>query len=350
MIKTKGYAAHSAASLLVPHAFERHALRAHEVHIEVLFCGICHSDIHSARNEWKNTFYPIVPGHELVGRVVAVGDQVKSFAIDDIVGVGPLIGSCEKCLPCKEKQQQYCKEEFIEIYNSVDDRGEITKGGYATCVVIDQRFVFHIPEELLSHDLASLAPLFCAGVTVYSPLRHWNIGKNHVVGVVGIGGLGHLAVKIAKAMGAHVIAFTSTPWKVEDAKRLGADEAILVCDDKALREHEFTCDFIMVTSSSTLDLEPYLHMLKNDGRLCLIGIPSIPHPACKVETLVFGRKSIVGSVVGSADETREFLDFCAKHAIVADVEVVKAHDVNECYERVLQRQAKYRFVIDTSSL
>lgn len=350
MIKTKGCAAQSAASPLTSFNFERHEPTAGEVQIEVLFCGVCHSDIHCVRNEWKGTFYPIVPGHEVIGRVVAVGADVTSFKEGDIVGVGPLIGSCGSCESCKQHLEQYCEKEFTEIFNSIDKYGHVTKGGYSTTVIIEEPYIFHIPKALLSDNLAALAPLFCAGLTTYSPLKHWNINKKSKVGIVGIGGLGHLAVKTAKAMGAQVVAFTSTPWKQKDAKRLGADEVVLTCDHATFKKHENSFDFILDVLPIAHDLNPYISLLKVDGTICLIGIPSITHPPFDIESLVFGRRQIAASVLGSPSEMREFLDFCAKHNIVADVEIIQPTAINESYERVLNRDVKYRFVMDMSAL
>lgn len=348
---TKGYAAKSAQDALAPFDFKRRELRDHDVQIDILYCGVCHSDLHTVRNEWKGTIYPIVPGHEIVGKVTKVGSKVKSFAAGDLAAVGCMVDSCHECSSCKENLEQFCEQGSTMTYNGVDRiDGTPTYGGYSKQIVVDDQFVLHVPKAFKEKDLAGVAPLLCAGITTYSPLRHWKIGKGSKVGVVGLGGLGHMAIKLAHAMGAHVILFTTSPGKIEDAKRLGANEVIISKDSQAMSQYANTLDFIIDTVAASHDLDAYIKMLKRDGTLCLVGAPEHPHPSPGVIGLIFGRKRIGGSLIGGIKETQEMLDFCAEHQILSDVEIIPIQKINEAYERMLKNDVKYRFVIDLKSL
>ncbi len=314
--------------------------------IDILYCGICHSDIHTARNEWGGTTYPIVPGHEIVGKVAKVGASVKRFQVGETVGVGCFVGSCRACDACKEGLESYCERGVVGTYNGRDKDGGVTQGGYSDTIVVDQDFVLKIPAKL---DPARAAPLLCAGITTYSPLRHWKVGQGQKVGIVGLGGLGHMALKFAHSFGARTVQFTTSPGKVEDAKRLGADDVILSTDPAQMERHAGTFDFILDTVSATHDLNALLRMLKRDGHLVLVGAP--PEPTGIVAfNLIMKRRSIAGSLVGGVKETQEMLDYCAEHGIHADVEKIPIQKVNEAYERTLKADVKYRFVIDMSSL
>lgn len=319
----------------------------HDVQIEILFCGVCHSDLHTAKNEWHGTIYPCVPGHEIVGRVVSVGDHVKKFKVGDHAAVGCLVDSCRQCDYCKEDLEQYCEAGNIGTYNSPDKHlGGHTYGGYSESIVVDEAFVLHVPEKL---DLAATAPLLCAGITTYSPLKHWKVGPGKKVGVVGIGGLGHMAVKIAKAMGAEVIVFTTSTTKVEDAKRLGAHDVVLSTDKEQMRRYRGKLHFILDAVSAQHDINAYLNMLRVDGTLALVGAPEHPLPVAAF-SLIPHRRSFAGSMIGGIAETQEMLDFCGKHNIVADIEMINIQQINEAYERLLKGDVKYRFVIDMASL
>jgi uncharacterized zinc-type alcohol dehydrogenase-like protein len=319
----------------------------HDVEIEILFCGVCHSDLHVARNEWHSTIYPTVPGHEIVGKVVNVGGHVSKFKDGDIVGVGCMVDSCQECEYCKESMEQYCVNEMTQTYNSPDKHlGTHTFGGYSESVVVDEKFVLRIPENL---DLAGTAPLLCAGITTYSPLRHWNVGPGQNVGVVGIGGLGHMGIKLAKAMGAHVIAFTTSESKFEEAKRLGADEVVLSKDADQMAAYKGKLHFILDAVSANHDVNTYLSLLRVDGSMVLVGVPEHPLSLASFN-LVIGRRSLAGSAIGGIAETQEMLDFCAEHNITADIEMINIQDINEAYERLLKSDVKYRFVIDMASL
>lgn len=348
MLKTYGYAAHDAQTPLEAFQFNRRIPLDDDVLIRILYCGVCHSDIHQARNEWQGTTYPIVPGHEIVGRVEQVGRQVDRFKTGDLVGVGCMVDSCGNCPDCRDHQEQFCNH-TIFTYNSPDSHSDhqMTYGGYSNQIVVDQRFVLKVSEQL---DLPGVAPLLCAGITTYSPLRKWQIGKGHKVGVVGLGGLGHMAVKFAKAFGAEVILFTTSPGKIEDGKRLGADVVILSSDHQMMQHHQQSFDFILDTVAASHDLDVYLSLLKRDGTLCLVGVPDTPHPSPHVGNLIFRRRALVGSLIGGIQETQEMLDFCADHQIVADVEVIAMNEINTAYQRMLASDVKYRFVIDMASL
>lgn len=318
-----------------------------DVEIDILYCGVCHSDLHTVRNEWHGTEYPCVPGHEIVGKVISVGDGVTKFKVGDLAAVGCLVDSCRECEYCKEGLEQYCEEGSTQTYNSPDKHlGKRTYGGYSESVVVHEDFVLRVPENL---DLAATAPLLCAGITTYSPLKHWNVGPGKKVGVVGLGGLGHMAVKIAKAMGAEVIVFTTSPSKIEDAKRLGADEVVLSKDQKQMMQFRGKLHFIIDAVSAEHDVNAYLNMLRVDGTMALVGAPEHPLPVAAFSIIPM-RRSFSGSMIGGLPETQDMLDFCGEHNIVADVEMINIDQINEAYERLLKGDVKYRFVIDMSSL
>jgi alcohol dehydrogenase (NADP+) len=347
MSTTQAYAAQSATSPLTPFSFERREPRPTDVQIEILYCGVCHSDIHQARNEWGNAGYPMVPGHEIIGKVTAIGGQVTGFAIGETVGVGCLVDSCRVCPDCTDHQEQFCNAPTF-TYNSPDNiSGGNTYGGYSTQIVVDQHFVLHISDKL---DPASAAPLLCAGITTYSPLKHWQIGKGDKVGIVGLGGLGHMGVKFARAMGAHVVLFTTSASKVDDAIRLGAHEAVISTDPDAMQRHRLSFDFILNTVAVAHDLDSFTELLKRDGTLCLVGVPEQPHPSPSVGNLIFKRRQLAGSLIGGLKETQEMLDFCADHDIVSDIEIISIQAINQAYERMLKSDVKYRFVLDLASL
>ena len=326
---------------------ERRTVKATDVAIDILFCGVCHSDLHTARNEWHHTVYPNVPGHEIVGRVVAVGDAVTKFKVGDLAAVGCMVDSCRECEQCKEGSEQYCENGNVQTYNGPDKHlNKQTFGGYSAAIVVEQDFVLHVPENL---DLAATAPLLCAGVTTWSPLKHWKVGPGQKVGIVGIGGLGHMGVKFAKAMGAHVVVITTSIAKVEDAKRLGADEVILSTDEAQMAANHNTLHFILDCVSAQHDVNAYLKLLKVDGTLALVGAPEHPLPIAPF-SLIPARKNFAGSTIGSIQETQEMLDFCGEHNITSDVELIRMQDINTAYDRLLKGQVKYRFVIDMASL
>lgn len=327
---------------------ERRELTTKDIEIEILYCGVCHSDLHTARNEWGGTKYPNVPGHEIVGKITKVGANVTKFKIGDLAGVGCMVDSCRECESCKEGLEQFCEVGSTSTYNSFDKHifGAHTYGGYSQSVVVDEAFALRIPENL---DLAATAPLLCAGITTFSPLRHWNVGPGKKVGVVGIGGLGHMAVKIAKAMGAHVLVITTSASKVEDAKRLGADEVILSSDADQMNKYKSSLHFILDCVSAQHDINAYLNLLKRDGTLTLVGAPENPLPVAPF-SLIGKRKNFSGSLIGGIAETQEMLDFCGKHNITSDIELIQMQDINEAYERLLKGDVKYRFVIDMASL
>ena len=351
MKKIAAYAATSATSPLTPFNLERRALRKKDVEIEILFCGVCHSDLHTARNEWKGTLYPVVPGHEIVGKVLNIGQDVKAFKQGEIVAVGCMVDSCRTCSACKDDLEQFCESGAIFTYNGLDREDKSpTYGGYSQGIVVDEKFVLHVPKVFKDKDLPGVAPLLCAGITTYSPLNHWKVGKGSKVGVVGLGGLGHMAIKIAHAMGAEVILFTTSPGKTEDAKRLGASSVVISKNADDMAKHKNSLNFIIDTVSVSHNLDPYLELLKRDGTLCLVGAPPMPHPSPNVTSLIFGRKSIGGSLIGGIKETQEMLDFCGKHHITSDVEIIPIQKINEAYERMIKSDVKYRFVIDLASL
>lgn len=348
MIKTHGYAAHNATSDLVPFTFERREPGPDDVQIDILYCGICHSDLHQARNDWSNSLYPMVPGHEIVGRVARVGAHVTRLKVGDYAGVGCMVDSCRHCPACHEGLEQYCEEGATWTYNA-KERGsdQLTFGGYSDQIVVEQRFVVNIPASL---DLKAVAPLLCAGITTYSPLRHWKVGKGQKVGVVGLGGLGHMGIKFAKALGAQVVMITTSPEKGKDAVRLGANEVLVSKDLAAMATHAGSFHFLLNTIPNGHDLNPYAGLLKRDGTMVLVGALTALEPALQGFSLIAGRRSVAGSAIGGMAETQEMIDFCAEHDIVSDVEMVPIQSVNEAYERLLKNDVKYRFVIDMDSL
>lgn len=346
-MKTKAITAKTADKPLEIVQIERREVTSNDVEIEILYCGICHSDLHAARNEWHNTLYPIVPGHEIVGRVTKVGNKVSKFKTGQLAAVGCMVDSCRECEHCKNGLEQFCEPGHTLTFNSPDKHlGGHTFGGYSESIVVDENYVLHVPKNL---DLAATAPLLCAGITTYSPLKHWNVGPGKKVGVVGIGGLGHMAVKIAKAMGAHVVVITTSVSKTEDAKRLGADEVLLSTDPEQMKEKANSLHFILDAVSAQHDINAYLSLLKVDGTLVLVGAPMDPLPIVSF-SLILGRKSFSGSLIGGIAETQEMLNFCGKHNIVADIELIGADQINEAYERLLKGDVRYRFVIDMASL
>ncbi|MEG4218814.1 NAD(P)-dependent alcohol dehydrogenase [Microcoleus sp. Pol14C6] len=350
MYNTKAYSAASATSPLASDTIARRDPTEHDVQIEILFCGICHSDVHSVRNEWSDfmsTTYPIVPGHEIVGRVTQVGSAVTKYKPGDLAGVGCMVDSDSTCPHCKAGFEQFCQNAIL-TYNSPDKHktAPVTYGGYSDSIVVDERFVLRVPPNL---DLAGVAPLLCAGITTYSPLRHWGVTEGKKVGVVGLGGLGHMGVKLAHAMGAHVVAFTTSPDKKEDALRLGADEVVVSRNADEMQKHAGSFDFILDTVAAKHDINAYLNLLRLDGNITLVGAPEKPLEVAAF-SLIMGRRSLSGSMIGGIAETQEMLDFCGEHNITADVEVIPIQKVNEAYERLLKSDVKYRFVIDMASL
>jgi uncharacterized zinc-type alcohol dehydrogenase-like protein len=348
MISTVGYAATSADAPLGIFNFKRRDTGARDVRIDILFCGVCHTDLHTARSEWPGTVYPCVPGHEIVGRVIEAGTDVTGFRAGDLVGVGCMVDSCQHCASCAEGLEQYCENGMTGTYNSSDKHtGGVTYGGYSKTIVVDEKFVLRVSDKL---DPAAVAPLLCAGITTWSPLHHWKVGKGHHVGVVGLGGLGHMAVKLAHALGAHVVLFTTSPSKREDALRLGADEVVISSDANAMAARSNSLDFILNTVAAPHNLDAFLTLLKRDGVMTLVGAPAKPHPSPAVFNLIMKRRSLAGSLIGGIKETQEMLDFCAKHGIVSDIEVIPIQKIDAAYERMLKSDVKYRFVIDMKSL
>ena len=345
---TKAYAAQTARSPLTPFEIERRAPGVEDVQIEILFCGVCHSDLHTARNEWKNTLYPSVPGHEIVGRVVAVGNKVTGFKVGDLAGVGCMVDSCGHCPACGEGEEQYCDNGFTGTYTGPVFGGENTYGGYSQSIVAKESFVLQIKHD--EQDLAAVAPLLCAGITTYSPLRHWRVGPGMKVGIVGLGGLGHMGVKIAAAMGAHVVLFTTSSGKIEDGKLLGAHEVCVSTDPEQMAARLGSLDFILNTVAAPHSLDAYLQLLKRDGTMTLVGAPAEPHPSPEVFSLIFKRRQLAGSLIGGIRETQEMLDFCAKHGIVSDIEMIPMNYINTAYERMLKSDVKFRFVIDMATI
>jgi len=341
-----GYAAPKAKVPLAPYSFDRRELREHDVLIETLYTGVCHSDVHQARDEWGGGRFPMVPGHEIVGRIARVGSKVTRFQKGDLAGVGCMVDSCRSCPACEQGLQQYCEEGFVGTYNGTGKDGEITYGGYSNCIVVDQDFVLKVSPKL---DLKAVAPLLCAGITTYSPLRHWKVGKGQKVGVVGLGGLGHMAVKFARSFGAHVVVFTTSESKKQDALRLGAHEVILSKNSEEFKKHAKSFDFILNTVAAPHSLDPYLGSLKLDGTMVLVGVPEKAHEI-EAFDLIGKRRSIAGSLIGGIPETQEMLDYCAEHGIVSDIELIAMNQINEAYDRMVKGDVKYRFVIDISTL
>jgi uncharacterized zinc-type alcohol dehydrogenase-like protein len=347
-MQAHAYAAQSAATPLAPFNFDRRDPTPHDVVIDILYCGVCHSDLHTARGEWAGVQFPSVPGHEIIGRVTAAGAQVSKFKEGDLVGVGCMVDSCQHCDPCKQGLEQYCEVGMTGTYNGPEQgTGANTFGGYSDKVVVREEFVLRLPEGL---DPAAAAPLLCAGITTYSPLRHWNAGPGKKVGVVGLGGLGHMAVKLAHAMGAEVTLFTTSAGKEADARRLGADHVVLSKDADAMTAQARTFDLIINTVAVPMDLDPYIAALALDGTMVLVGAPSEPHKSPSIFPLLIPRRTIAGSCIGGIPETQEMLDFCAAHGIVSDVEMIPIQDIENAYARMLKSDVKYRFVIDMQSL
>jgi alcohol dehydrogenase (NADP+) len=344
---TKAYAALSATSPLSPFSIERRKPTDTDVAIEILFCGVCHSDLHQARDEWHNSIYPVVPGHEIVGRVTSVGGKVTKFKTGDLAAVGCMVDSCRVCPNCKRGLEQYCEKVPVFTYNGPDKfTGAQTFGGYSQSVVVDEAFVLKVPANL---DLATVAPLLCAGITTYSPLHHWKVGPGQKVGIVGLGGLGHMGVKFAHALGAHVVLFTTSPGKTADALRLGANEVVVSKNQDEMEKHKNSFDFILDAVSAEHDINAYLELLKLDGTLTLVGAPEQPLPVAAFN-LLLPRRQFAGSAIGGIPETQEMLDFCGTHGIVSDIEIIPIQKINEAYDRLLKGDVKYRFVIDMSSL
>lgn len=347
MIATKAYAAEKVSAPLAPFNFERRDVGAHDVQIEILYCGVCHSDIHQVRDEWGGSIFPMVPGHEIVGRIVKVGDHVTKFKVGDLAGIGCFVDSCRVCVNCKNDEEQYCLEGMTGTYNARErETGAPTYGGYSTHIVVDEHYTLQVSDKL---PLAGVAPLLCAGITTYSPLRHVGVTKGHKVAVLGLGGLGHMAVKFAAAFGAEVTMLSGSPSKEADAKRLGAHKFALTSDKAVMESLKGEFDFILNTVSAEHSYSTYLDLLKTNGTMIIVGIPSEPAKIPAFD-LITQRKSILGSMIGGIKETQEMLDFCAEHNIVSDVELIDINYINEAYERVLKSDVKYRFVIDINSL
>jgi uncharacterized zinc-type alcohol dehydrogenase-like protein len=345
--KVQAYAAQRADSSLAPFNIDRREAGPTDVEIEILYCGVCHSDLHQARNEWHNTIYPCVPGHEIVGRVRRVGSQVTKFKVGDLSAVGCMVDSCRTCPSCRAGLEQYCLSFPTFTYNGQDKHlGGQTFGGYSTGIVVDEAFVLRVPEGL---DLAATAPLLCAGITTYSPLRHAKVGPGQKVGIVGLGGLGHMGVKFARAFGAHVVLFTTSPGKVADGLKLGAHEVVVSRDADAMQKHQSSFDFILDAVSAQHDVNAYLNLLKLDGTLTLVGAPEHPLPVSAFN-LLLPRRNFNGSAIGGIAETQEMLDFCARHGIVSEIELIPIQKINEAWERLLKQDVRYRFVIDMASL
>ena len=347
MTKTLAYAAHSAAPPLGRWEIERREPGPQDVQIEITHCGVCHSDLHTVRGDWPGTVYPVVPGHEIIGRVTAVGSAVTKFKVGDSAGVGCMVDSCRTCASCRDGLEQYC-DGMILTYNSPDKHtGGVTYGGYSGQIVVDEGFVLRVPGKL---SPAGAAPLLCAGITTYSPLRHWNAGQGKKVGIVGLGGLGHMGVKFAHAFGAQTVLFTTSPSKVKDGQELGADEVVISRDADAMHKQAASFDFILNTVAAPHNLDPFLSLLKRDGTMCLVGAPGVPHPSPAVFNLIFKRRALAGSLIGGIAETQEMLDFCGEHNIESQIEIIPIQKIDEAYARMLKSDVKYRFVIDMASL
>jgi len=343
----KAYGTKGADKQLEALQIERRATTAKDVRIEILYCGVCHSDIHTARNDWKNSVYPVVPGHEIIGRVVEVGNEVSKYKTGDLVGVGCLVDSCRTCNSCNDGLEQYCEHGWTGTYNSPDKHlGGYTYGGYSTTIVVDEDFVLKVPENL---DAKGTAPLLCAGITTWSPLKHWNVKKGDKVGIVGLGGLGHMGVKFANALGAHVVMITTSPSKANDAKALGAHEVLISTNETEVQKHLNSFDFILNTVPVAHEMDAYIAMLKRDATMVMVGAIE-PLKPFHGGSIILGRKRIAGSLIGGIKETQEMLDFCGEHNITSDIEIINMQDINHAYERVIKADVKYRFVIDMASL
>ncbi|MDR6301581.1 NAD(P)-dependent alcohol dehydrogenase [Mesonia maritima] len=347
MSEIKAYGAKESKADLKQMTIERREVKDNDVKIKITYCGVCHSDIHQVRNDWGNSKYPVVPGHEIIGRVVEVGKNVTNFKKDQLVGVGCMVDSCQECSACKDDLEQFCENGMVATYNGKDEHlGGHTFGGYSETIVVKKDFVLTIPENL---DEKAVAPLLCAGITTYSPIRHWNVKKGDKVGVIGLGGLGHMGIKFADALGSHVVMITTSPEKAEDAKRLGADEVLISKDEEAMKKHANSFDFLLNTVPVKHDINPYLTLLKRDSTMVLVGAIE-PLEPMHGGNLIMGRKRVAGSLIGGIKETQEMLDFCGKHNVVSDVEMIDIQHINEAYDRVTNSDVKYRFVIDMESL
>ncbi|MBX0292346.1 NAD(P)-dependent alcohol dehydrogenase [Hymenobacter sp. HSC-4F20] len=346
MSEAKGYAAPVAHAPLEPFNFERRAVGPHDVRIEILYCGVCHSDVHQVRDEWGGSIFPMVPGHEIVGRITEVGAHVKNFKAGDLAGVGCMVDSCQHCSECNDGLEQYCDEGFVGTYNGIGKDGQPTYGGYSNHIVVTEKFVLHVSEKL---DLARVAPLLCAGITTWSPLRQWNAKAGDRVAVMGLGGLGHMAVKFAAALGCEVTVLSTSPGKEADAKALGAHKFVVTKDAEAMKAVSNYFDLIINTVSAPMDLAPYINTLRRDGTMVLLGVPP-EAPQLHAFNLIAKRRRIAGSLIGGIQETQEMLDFCAEHNVMSDVEVIRMDYINEAYERMLKSDVKYRFVLDLATL
>ena len=350
MTTTRAFAAHDATTPLAPFKLDRREPGRTDVQFDIAYCGVCHSDLHTARSEWPGTVYPCVPGHEIVGHVTAVGSSVEHFKVGDIAAVGCMVDSCQNCASCQEGLEQYCDVYgTVFSYNSPDKHGTapVTYGGYSSQIVVDEKFCLHVSPKL---NLAAAAPLLCAGVTTWSPLKHWGAGPGKKVGIVGLGGLGHMGVKFSHALGAHTVLFTTSLDKEADAKRLGADDVVFSKDADAMAKHAGSFDIILNTVAASHNLDAYTALLNRDGTMVLVGAPAHPHPSPAVMNLIFRRRAIAGSLIGGIRETQEMLDFCAEHNITSEIELIPIQKINEAYERMLESDVKYRFVIDMKSL
>ncbi len=348
MLQTHGYAVQDASSPLAPFVFSRREPGPHDLHIDILYCGICHTDLHQCRNDWAGSTYPMVPGHEIIGRVKAVGAHVTKLKVGDFAGVGCMVDSCRQCAACHADLEQYCEKGPVWTYNSREYQSqEPTYGGYSEQIVVEERFAAKVPSTL---DLKATAPLLCAGITTYSPLRHWKVGKGQKVGIIGLGGLGHMGIKFAKAMGAHVVMITTSPAKAKDALRLGADQVLISRDPAAMASHGTSFHFLLNTIPNGHDLNPYVGLLKLDGTMVMVGALTALTPPLTGASIIHGRRSVAGSAIGGMAETQAMLDFCAQHHIVSDVEVIAIQDVNKAFDRLLKNDVHYRFVIDMASL
>jgi uncharacterized zinc-type alcohol dehydrogenase-like protein len=346
-MSVKAYAVENATEALKPFEINRREPGPDDIQMDILYCGVCHSDIHQVRNEWQNSIYPMVPGHEIVGKITKVGSSVKNFKIGDYAGVGCLVDSCQECKNCKKGLEQYCTNGWVGTYNAYEKDGKtITFGGYSKQIVVKEEYVLHVSDKL---KLEAVAPLLCAGITTYSPLRHWKVGKGHKVAVVGLGGLGHMAVKFAASFGAEVTMLSTSPGKEADAKKLGAHKFAITKDPEKLKELNNYFDFIVDTVSAPHDYNMYLNLLGTDGVMICVGVPPTPTEILGFN-LIMSRRSIVGSLIGGIAETQEMLDYCAEHNITSDVEIINIKDVNDAYERMLKGDVKYRFVIDLATL
>jgi uncharacterized zinc-type alcohol dehydrogenase-like protein len=346
MIPVKSYAAESATSQIAPFSFDRREVGAHDVLIDIHFCGVCHSDIHQARDEWGGSIFPMVPGHEIVGKISKIGSAVTKFKVGDLAGVGCFVDSCRVCNSCKDGLEQYCEKGMVGTYNGREKDGTPTYGGYSSKIVVDENYTLHISDKL---SLDAVAPLLCAGITTYSPIMHWKIGKGHKVGVLGLGGLGHMAVKFAASLGSEVTVLSTSKGKEADARRLGAHHFALTTDEAVLKTLSSSFDFIIDTVSAPHNMNLYLGMLKRDGTIVVVGVPPTPAPIHNFG-LIIGRRQIGGSLIGGIKETQEMLDYCAEHNIVSDIELINIKDINTAYERMIKNDVKYRFVIDMATL